>query len=110
MGQLALASADGSYTRFLARLAKTQLLVLDDFGLAPLTDTEIIYDLDLDGASARCLAAQPSDPGEGVETGVEAHDPSAPTRSMIARWMASRQVLVAVDDDLGTLHIHLIHG
>jgi hypothetical protein len=79
LGQLALASADGSYTRFLARLAKTQLLVLDDFGLAPLTDTEIIYDLDLDGASARCLAAQPSDPGEGVETGVEAHDPSAPT-------------------------------
>ena len=40
LGELALARADGSYARFLARLAKTQLLVLDDFGLAPLTDTE----------------------------------------------------------------------
>jgi DNA replication protein DnaC len=40
LGELALARADGSYTKLLARLAKTQLLLLDDFGLAPLTDTE----------------------------------------------------------------------
>ena len=40
LGQLALALADGSYARLLERLAKTQLLVLDDFGLAPLTDPE----------------------------------------------------------------------
>ena len=40
LGELALARADGSYSKLLARLAKTQLLILDDFGLAPLTDSE----------------------------------------------------------------------
>jgi len=40
LGQLALARADGSYARLLDRLAKTQLLILDDFGLAPLADAE----------------------------------------------------------------------
>ena len=40
LGELALARADGSYNKLLARLAKTQLLILDDFGLAPLTDSE----------------------------------------------------------------------
>jgi len=40
LGQLALARADGSYVRLLDRLAKTQRLILDDFGLAPLTDPE----------------------------------------------------------------------
>ena len=39
-GELALARADGSYTKLLDRLAKTQLLILGDFGLAPLTDCE----------------------------------------------------------------------
>jgi DNA replication protein DnaC len=34
---LAIARGDGSYTRLLAKLAKTALLVLDDWGLAPLT-------------------------------------------------------------------------
>jgi DNA replication protein DnaC len=34
---LAVARGDGSYTRLLAKLAKTELLVLDDWGLAPLT-------------------------------------------------------------------------
>ena len=34
---LAVARGDGSYTRQLAKLAKTALLVLDDWGLAPLT-------------------------------------------------------------------------
>ena len=37
---LALARADGSYGSTLARLTKTNLLVLDDWGLAPLTDPE----------------------------------------------------------------------
>jgi DNA replication protein DnaC len=37
---LALARADGSYPRFMDRLQKTRLLVLDDYGLAPLTPTE----------------------------------------------------------------------
>ncbi len=36
--ELTVARADGSYTRLLARLAKTHLLVIDDFGVAPLTD------------------------------------------------------------------------
>lgn len=40
LGDLALARADGSYPKLLDRLAKTQLLLLDDFGLAPLSDPE----------------------------------------------------------------------
>jgi DNA replication protein DnaC len=38
--ELHVARGDGSYTRLLARLAKTELLVLDDWGLAPLTTPE----------------------------------------------------------------------
>jgi DNA replication protein DnaC len=38
--ELALAHADGTYTRLLARLAKIDVLVLDDWGLAPLTDLQ----------------------------------------------------------------------
>jgi DNA replication protein DnaC len=37
---LAVARGDGSYGRMLARLAKTNLLVLDDFALTPLKDQE----------------------------------------------------------------------
>jgi DNA replication protein DnaC len=37
---LAIAKADGSYPKTMKKLLKTQVLVLDDFGLAPLTDTE----------------------------------------------------------------------
>jgi DNA replication protein DnaC len=40
LGELALARADGSFPKFLDRLARTQLLLLDDFGLAPLSDPE----------------------------------------------------------------------
>ncbi|MGN6107684.1 MAG: IS21-like element helper ATPase IstB [Kofleriaceae bacterium] len=38
--ELALAHADGTYTRLLGRLAKVDVLVLDDWGLAPLKDQE----------------------------------------------------------------------
>ena len=38
--QLAIARADGTYTRLLARLAKVKVLVLDDFLIAPLRDAE----------------------------------------------------------------------
>ena len=38
--ELALAHADGSYTRLLGRLAKIDVLILDDWGLAPLRDQE----------------------------------------------------------------------
>ena len=38
--QIALARADGSYAPLMKRLSKTHLLVLDDLGLTPLTDTE----------------------------------------------------------------------
>jgi DNA replication protein DnaC len=37
---LALAKADGSYGKTMAKLSKTHLLVLDDLGLAPMTDPE----------------------------------------------------------------------
>jgi DNA replication protein DnaC len=37
---LAVARGDGSYGRMLARLAKTDLLVVDDFALTPLKDQE----------------------------------------------------------------------
>jgi len=38
--ELALAHADGSYARFLTRLAKTDVLVLDDWGLAEIGASE----------------------------------------------------------------------
>ena len=38
--ELALAHADGTYMRVLARLAKIDVLVFDDWGLAPLTDVQ----------------------------------------------------------------------
>lgn len=38
--ELRLARADGTYPRVLARLAKFDVLVVDDFAIAPLADTE----------------------------------------------------------------------
>ena len=38
--ELTLARADGSYARLLARFAKIDVLVLDDWGLAPVKDVE----------------------------------------------------------------------
>jgi len=35
-----LAKADGSYTKLMKKLLKTHLLLLDDFGLAPMADSE----------------------------------------------------------------------
>jgi DNA replication protein DnaC len=40
LGELAIARADGSYTAQLSRLAKLDVLVLDDLLIAPLKDTE----------------------------------------------------------------------
>jgi DNA replication protein DnaC len=37
---LALARGEGSYPGFLGQLARTELLVVDDWGIAPLTDAE----------------------------------------------------------------------
>jgi len=37
---LAMARADGSYARVLAKLARTSVIVLDDLGMAALTDSE----------------------------------------------------------------------
>jgi DNA replication protein DnaC len=39
LDELALARADGSLPRMMTRLARTHVLVLDDLGLTPLTDT-----------------------------------------------------------------------
>ncbi len=38
--ELRLARADGTYARLLARLARTHVLVIDDFGIAPLSDQD----------------------------------------------------------------------
>ena len=38
--ELAVGRGDGSYTRLLTRLAKLDLLAIDDWMLAPLRDTE----------------------------------------------------------------------
>jgi DNA replication protein DnaC len=38
--EIARAKGDGSYAVFLQKIAKTDLLVIDDWGLAPLTDPE----------------------------------------------------------------------
>jgi len=38
--ELRLAQADGSYTRLLARIARIDVIVLDDWGLAPVTERE----------------------------------------------------------------------
>ncbi len=38
--ELKLARADGTYPRLLARLARVDVLVIDDFALAPVTDEE----------------------------------------------------------------------
>lgn len=38
--ELAVARADGTYTNLLQRLAKTEVLVLDDFLIAPMKDSE----------------------------------------------------------------------
>jgi len=38
--ELSLARADGTYTRLLGRLAKIDVLVIDDWGLSPLTDPQ----------------------------------------------------------------------
>ncbi len=40
LGELYVAHADGTYPKTMSKLAKTDILILDDFGLAPLTDTE----------------------------------------------------------------------
>jgi hypothetical protein len=51
--QLAIARADGTYANALARLAKINVLVVDDFLLAPMTDIER-RDL-LEGNNSPCL-------------------------------------------------------
>src|SRR5207245_4373082 len=38
--ELALARADGTYVRLLARLARLDVLIVDDWGLAPVQDPE----------------------------------------------------------------------
>lgn len=40
LADVALARADGSLAKLLTKLAKTELLILDDWGLAPLADAE----------------------------------------------------------------------
>ena len=54
---LAISKADGSYSQLMGRLARTRLVLIDDFGLAPLTDSdrrnflEVIEDRHLTGST-----------------------------------------------------------
>jgi DNA replication protein DnaC len=55
LGELALARGDGSYGCVLQQLAKTDLVILDDWGLAPLGDRERRDLLELiEDRSGRC--------------------------------------------------------
>jgi DNA replication protein DnaC len=60
--ELKLARADGSYTRLLARFARVDVLVLDDFAIAPVADVERRDLLELledrHGARATVIASQ----------------------------------------------------
>lgn len=59
---LLMSRADGSWPRFLAKLEKADLIVVDDFGLAPLTDGERRQFLevleDRSGTKATVVASQ----------------------------------------------------
>jgi DNA replication protein DnaC len=59
---LAIARADGSYSSIMTKLAKTQLLILDDLGMASMNDTERRNLLevieDRNGSGATLIASQ----------------------------------------------------
>lgn len=61
-GELALAKADGTYERLLAKLAKVDMLIIDDWALSPATEAErrdLLEILeDREGRGATCLASQ----------------------------------------------------
>lgn len=40
LGELALARANGTYPKLMEKLSRAELLILDDYGLAPLSDNE----------------------------------------------------------------------
>jgi DNA replication protein DnaC len=54
---LAIARADGSYSRLMGRLGRTRLVLIDDFGLAPMSDPdrrnflEVVEDRHLTGST-----------------------------------------------------------
>jgi len=60
--QLAIAYADGSFDRVLSKLARTDVIAIDDWGLTPLTDMERRYMLevldDRSGSRSTILASQ----------------------------------------------------
>ena len=79
--ELRLARADGSYPRLLARIAKIDLIVLDDFAIAPLTD-ESRRDLSRTAtASVRRCSPASSSPTSGTTTWPT---PPSPTPSATA--------------------------
>ena len=65
--ELALARADGSYLKFLTQLAKTDLLILDDWGIAPLegqAQHDLLEVIDDRAQSHSTLVASQVPPGE----------------------------------------------
>ena len=81
---LALARADGSYPRLLARFARIDVLVLDDWGLVPVQDIERRDLLEIMGdrhglRSTICSCAIHC-------VGAGASVMSAPHRNMLRRW------------------------
>jgi DNA replication protein DnaC len=65
--ELALARADGSYLKLLAQLAKTDLLILDDWGIAPLegqAQHDLLEVIDDRAQSHSTLVASQVPPGQ----------------------------------------------
>ncbi len=65
--ELALARADGSYLKLLTQLAKTDLLILDDWGIAPLegqAQHDLLEVIDDRAQSRSTLVASQVPPGE----------------------------------------------
>ena len=78
--EVAVGRGDGSYTRLLTRLAKLDLLAIDDWLLAPLRDAERrdLVEVIEDRAERRDLVEVIEDRAELVASTLDAHRQSTP--------------------------------
>ena len=75
--ELTLARADGSYIRLLAKLARTDVLLIDDFALTPLQDQER-RDL-LEILEDRYCTGRPSSPASCPQRSITTSSASRPS-------------------------------